>query len=228
MISRMMCTAVCVLSLVAGACQPASGQEVVDKKTFEGVVSYQIRDFQSIESMTIFMKRGRLRLEGSEQAGGNAILTDFSAKKCYVIISGREQYAELPLLFVPPKGEGSTPRVNVQKTDVVDAVEGFECNQFLVTVDTLEFEIWATKEFNGPGSFLSAQVSEWMMKILDMGYFPMRFVARDATGEEIKRFEVTSVTKKPLTESLFRIPSGYEKIDPEALQPKQQTKKKKR
>ncbi len=56
----------------------------------------------------------------------------------------------------------------------------------------------------------------------------MRFIARDATGEETGRFEVASVSKKSLSESLFRIPSGYEKIDPEALQPKQAAKKKKR
>ena len=139
-----------------------------------------------------------------------------------------EQYVELPVVHTPAKGAPVPPKVNVQKTDSTDEIEGYECDQFLATVDTLEYEIWATKGLGTAGSFLTPQVSEWMWKILDMGYFPMRFIARDATGEEGRRFEVTSVTKKTLSESLFRLPSGYEKIDPESLQSKQAPKKKKR
>ena len=206
----------------------ASAQEIVEKKSFEGIVGYQIRDFQSIESLSLFMKRGRLRIEGTEQGGGNAILVDYGLKKSFIIVSGSEQYVEFPVLYARPKGSRVPPKVDVQKTDSTDEIEGYQCDQFLATVDTLEYEVWATKDLGTAGSFLTPQVSEWMWKILDMGYFPMRFIARDATGEESGRFEVTSVAKKSLSEALFRIPSGYEKIDPEALQPKQVPKKKKR
>lgn len=205
-----------------------NAQELVEKKSFEGVVGYQIRDIQSIESLSLFMKRGRLRIEGTEQGGGNGFLLDYGLKKSFIIISGREQFVELPVVSVPAKGTYVPAKINVQKTDSTDEIEGYECDQFLVTVDSLEYEIWATKEFGTAGSFLIPQVSEWMWKILDMGYFPMRFVTRDDTGEESGRFEVTSVTKKSLSESLFHIPSGYEKIEREALQTKQTPKKKNR
>ena len=228
MTSRIMRIAVPAAALFLSATFAMFAQEVVEKKTFEGVIGYQIRDMTSIETMTLFVKHGRLRLEGTEQSGGNAILTDYSLKKCFIIISGREQYAELPIIYVPPKGEAAAQRLNVQKTDSVDTIEEYDCDQFLVTLDSLEFEIWATKGFNTAGSFLSAQVADWMWKILDMGYFPMRFIVRDQSGDEIQRFEVNSVTKKSLNEYLFRIPSGYEKIDPDVLQPKQAPKKKKR
>ena len=228
MTSRIMRIAISALTLLMFMSALVSAQEVIEKKSFEGVIGYQIRDITSIETMTLFVKRGRLRLEGTEQAGGNAILTDYSLKKSYVIVSGREQYVEFPIIYVPPKSEAKPQRLNVQKTDSVDTIEGYNCDQFLVTIDSLEFEIWATKELSTAGSFLSAQIADWMWKILDMGYFPMRFIVRDATGDEIRRFEVNSVAKKSLNESLFRIPSGYEKIDPETLQPKQAPKKKKR
>ncbi|MCX6133488.1 MAG: DUF4412 domain-containing protein [Ignavibacteriales bacterium] len=228
MTSRILRIVILTSGLILGTHALGLAQEVLEKKSFEGVVSYQIRDVQSIETMTVFMKRGRLRLEGSEQAGGNAVLTDYALKKSYVIISGREQYIELPVIAMPAKQPASPPRINVQKTDSTDTIEDYECDQFLVTVDTLEFEIWATKGLGTAGSFLLERVSAWMWKILEMGYFPMRFIARDATGEESGRFDVTSVTKKSLTESLFRIPSGYERIDPEALQTKQVPKKRKR
>lgn len=228
MTSRIIRIAILASGLFLGTQAFASAQEVLEKKSFEGVVSYEIRDVQSIETMTVFMKRGRLRLEEREQADGKAVLTDYGLRKSYLIISGREQYIELPLVVIPSKQAASPPRINVQKTDSTDTIEDYECDQFLVTVDTLEYEIWATKGLGTAGSFLTERVSAWMWKILEMGYFPMRFIARDATGEESERFEVASVTKKSLPESLFRIPSGYEKIDPEALQPKQVPKKGKR
>jgi hypothetical protein len=228
MTSRIIRLATLWILLTIGLSTLASAQEVVEKKSFEGIVGYQIRNLESIESVSLFMKRGRLRIEGTEHGGGDAILIDYGLKKSFVIVSGREQYIELPIVFTPSKGAHVPPKVNVQKTDSTDEIEGYTCDQFLATVDTLEYEIWATKEFGTAGSLLTPQVSEWMWKILDMGYFLMRFITRDATGEESGRFEVTSVLKKSLSEFLFRIPSGYEKIDPDALQSKQAPKKKKR
>lgn len=207
---------------------PARAQELVEKPSFEGVVGFEVRDFQSIEPMTLFMKRGRLRLEGTEQAGGNAILLDYGKKKSFIINSGRELYVELPAVLVPPKGELNHAKVNIQKTDSTIDILDYSCDEFLVTVDSLEYEIWATKGLGTAGTFLTVQVHEWEAKILDMGYFPMRLVMRDAWGEESARFEVTSMTKKTMSESLFRIPSGFEKVDQEALQPKAVAKKKKR
>ncbi|HTY35785.1 MAG TPA: DUF4412 domain-containing protein [Bacteroidota bacterium] len=220
----------CFASLVLLVALPSilKPQEVIEKKSFEGVVGYQIRDLQSIEPMTLFMRHGRLRLEGSDQAGGNAILTDFGLKKSFIIISGREQYVELPVVHTPEKAHSAATRLNVQKTDSVDEIEGYPCDQFLVTADSLEFEIWATKAMGTGGSFLTAQLDEWMWKLVDMGYFPMRFIVRDASGDESQRFEVTSVSKKSLPESLFHIPAGYEKIDADQLQAKIAPKKKKR
>jgi hypothetical protein len=89
-------------------------------------------------------------------------------------------------------------------------------------------EVWATKGFGTAGTFLTPQVTELGWKILEMGYFPMRIISKDSTGEESGRIEVSSVQKKSLTASLFRIPSSYEKLDPEALQAKQPPKKRKR
>jgi hypothetical protein len=131
-------------------------------------------------------------------------------------------------VLIPPKGETRQAKVNVQKTDSTMDILDYSCDEFLVTVDSLEFEIWATKGLGTSGTFLTLQVHEWEAKILDMGYFPMRLVMRNASGDEAARFEVTSMTKKSMSESLFRIPSGFEKVDQEALIPKAVSKKKKR
>ncbi len=205
----------------------ASSQEVVEKKSFEGIVSFEIRDSQSIEPVTLYVKNERLRLEGGLQAGGDAMLIDYRLKKTFIIASGREQYVELPMVSAPSKPDVTKLRVDLHKTDSTMDIAGYTNDQFLLTINSTEIEIWATKELGTAGVFLTPQVGPSERKILEMGYFPMRFIALDSTGEETRRFEVTGVQKKSLSESLFSIPAGYEKIDPSALQPKQAPKKRK-
>lgn len=228
MTSRIIRRSALGLSAILSFFTLASPQELIEKISFEGVVGFEVRDFESVESLTLFMKNGRLRLEGTDRGGGNTILLDYRLKKGFVIISGRDQYVELPAVAVPSKSGPSKPNVNVQKTDLTDEVLDYTCDQFLITADTFTLEVWATKGFGTAGTFLSPQVNEWQWRILEMGYFPMRIIARDSTGEESSRIEVASVQKKSLTASLFRIPSGYEKVDSEALQPKQPPKKRRR
>ena len=228
MTSRIFRGAALGLSAILFFIAPASPQELIEKTSFEGVVGFEVRDSESIESLTLFMKNGRLRLEGTDQGGGNATLLDYRLKKGFVIISGRDQYVELPAVAVPSKPGSPKPSVDVQKTDLTDEILNYACDQFLVTADKSTLEVWATKGFGTAGTFLSVQVNEWQWRILEMGYFPMRIIAKDSTGEETRRIEVASVQKKSLTASLFRIPSGYEKVDPDALQPKQPLKKKRR
>jgi hypothetical protein len=228
MTSRIIRQTTLVLSAILFFITLASSQELIEKISFEGTVGFEVRDFESVESFTLFVKNGRLRLEGTDQGGGNAFLLDYRLKKCFVIISGRDQYVELPAVAVLSKSDPSKSNVDVQKTDLTDEILDYTCDQFLITSDKFTTEVWATKGFGTAGTFLTPQVTELAWKILEMGYFPMRIIAKDSTGEEKSRIEVASVQKKSLSASLFRVPTGYEKLDPEALQPKQPPKKRKR
>jgi hypothetical protein len=203
-----------------------SAQEVIEKKTFEGLVEFEVRDFQSIQQYTLMMKGGRLRVQAEDQEGANAILIDYGIKKTFIVASGAEQYVELTPVLASAKAPAGKPRFDFHKTDSTAEIQGYECDQFLISSDSIVLEVWATKAFGTAGTFLVPQVTEWEWKILEMGYFPMRFVASDASGEEISRFEAKDVQKKSFNESLFRVPSGYEKVSLESLQPKRVEKKK--
>lgn len=204
----------------------ASSQEVVEKKSFEGVVEFEVRDFQSIQQYTLMMKGGRLRVQAEDREGANAYLFDYGLKKTFIVASGTEQYVELTPVLPAAKVPPAQPKFDFHKTDSTDEIQGYACDQFLISSDSITLELWATKGFGAAGTFLVPQVTEWEWKILEMGYFPMRVIARDATGEESSRFEVTDVQKKSFSDSLFRIPSGYEKVSLESLQPKHVEKKK--
>ena len=226
MTSRSACRIVSGLTMFLLLFSIASSQEVVEKKTFEGVVEFEVRDFQSIQQFTLMMKGGRLRVQAEDREGANAFLFDYGLKKTFIIASGSEQYVELPPVLASPKVAQGKPRFDFHKTDSTDEIQGYACDQFLISSDSITLEVWATKGFGTAGCFLVPQVNEWEWKILEMGYFPMRFIARDATGEETGRFEVTDVQKKSFSDSLLRIPSGYEKVSLESLQPKHVEKKK--
>jgi hypothetical protein len=204
----------------------SSSQEVVEKKSFEGIIGFEDRDLFSLDLYTVFMKGGKIRIEAAERGGGDAFLLDYGLKKSFVIVSGREQYIERPAVVAPREAAPSQSNIGFQKTELTETILGYPCDQFMWTTEDFEAELWATKGFGAAGTFLSPQVDESHWKILEMGYFPMRFILRDSRGEESRRFEVVSVKKKSLSNSLFRIPSDYEKVDLEALQPKQAPKKK--
>jgi hypothetical protein len=189
----------------------AGAQDLGTKKSFEGVMELKVQDLVSVESVVLSVKNGRLRFKsiGTE----DEILQDFFSRKSYLIVAARERYTEMPLVSNMRQHPLAENKVTVQKTDSTSTILGFSCDQILVELDDSNLEIWATKDIGTPGTFLITPAYGWQGEILDKGYFPLRIVQRDASGEERKRIEVVSTRKKALSESLFHIPADYEKVD---------------
>lgn len=206
----------------------ASSQGLVEKQTFEGVLTYELKDFQSLQQMTVYVKNGRLRIMASNQEMGNAIVQDYGLKKGFTIISGREQYIEWTIVAPAKTTAESEAAVEPQRTETIEDILDYQCEQFLYTWDEGEIEVWATKGLGTGGTFLLPQLLGWQWKIIELGYFPLRVIERNSSGNETSRFEVVSVEEKPLADSWFRIPKGYEKVGPEALEPQKPVTKKKR
>jgi hypothetical protein len=108
---------------------------------------------------------------------------------------------------------------------------GFHCEEFLAKSEDGAIEIWATRDLGCAGTFLtdispkSLSPLPWQAAILALGYFPLKVIERDAESDESARFEVTKVQKKNLSETMFRVPADYEKVDKAVLDPKQPVKR---
>ena len=212
----------------------ARGQDLMTRKSFEGVLTVQTQNVERIQFFTYSVKLERIRVEPSEREDNDpVVLIDYMSRKTDIILPGREEYVELQQSPGKPKPQEDKGESEVQKTGDTDELQGFSCDKLLVKSEGSEFEVWATKELGTAGTFLTTfspemfEPTPWQAEILSMGYFPMRVIERDSTGDEHSRVEITAVQKKNMNELLFRVPAGYEKVEPDALQPKQPSKKRK-
>jgi hypothetical protein len=106
----------------------------------------------------------------------------------------------------------------VKKTKKSQKFLGYPCDQFMVTVEGVETEIWGTKKL-GPLATTINRVfagnggeggKAWEDEITKMGYFPL--VARTRLeGRVVESSEVTRIEERSLPADLFEIPSGYRK-----------------
>lgn len=212
----------------------ATAQDVEGKKSFEGLLTVQTQDVERVQFFTYSIKDGKLRIEGADREDADPIvLVDYWVKKTFVILPGKEQFVQFPSAPDLPGAKKSKVETEIQKTESTDEILNFSCDQFLVNVDQGQVEVWATKQLGIPGTFITTvtlktlELTPWQSEILGMGYFPLKVIMRDSTGDEQNRFTVTAVQRKDLAESLFRVPSSYEMVNRDALQPKQPPKKKK-
>jgi len=223
-----------LLILLTALCTEAASAQVGGSgKTFEGVLQYKLQTFDRIQLFNYLVKNQRIRVEAADPEDMSPIIiADYGFKKIYYVLPHREQYVELGVPQEPAaEQQQARDQAGVEKTGETDEIEGFTCDQLVVKTDNGEIEIWATKELGTPGTFYivsndpPASLTPWQSVILSQGYFPLRTIMKDSEGEEQTRFELSSVRKKSLSESLFRISPDYERISVEQLRPKQAPRK---
>lgn len=211
----------------------AVAQEVETKKSFQGTVEVQFRNSDRVQILTYSVKNGKIRVEERDREDNSPIiLVDHGMKRTYIILPAREEYIEVSNEQESSALKQSKVKADIQKTDATDEILNYPCDQFVVKLVDKEIEVWATKDLGTPGTFLNSVTTQsldsapWQRDVLGMGYFPLRVTERDSAGNELTQSEAVSVQKKALAESLFRVPPAYEKVGPDALQPKQAPKKK--
>jgi len=197
-------------------------------RSFEGMLEFKLQTFDRVQYFHFHVKAAKIRVESAERDETTPIIiVDHDFRKSFYILPHREQYAEL--------GDFQDPSVQplesengrgVEKTGETGEIEGFTCDQLLVKTEQGNLEIWATRGIGTAGTFYTTasepqqNLAAWENLILSEGYFPLLTIAKDVDGDESWRLELTSVTRKTLSESLFRISSDYEKIGIDQLRPK--------
>jgi hypothetical protein len=209
-------------------------QDTVSRSAFEGVLHIRYQTIEEVQFIEMSVKRERIRIDAAmAEPGGTFFIVDYQAKKRYVILPHREQYIELPATAVREDARQLKEPVNFTKTDSSEGVAGYPCDLLLVNTDAGELKIWATKKLGTSGTLsitiaaMIADESPWEKEMIRFGYFPLKVIMDDGSGEQRVVFEATSIDKKALGEARFAVPTGYEKTTVEALTPKTAPQKKK-
>ncbi|HCA81134.1 MAG TPA: hypothetical protein DEP53_15495 [Bacteroidetes bacterium] len=211
-----------------------NAQDILRSSSFEGIIHVQFQSVDAFQLLELSVKQGKIRVDATYRESGFAyVLLDYNARKRYLVLPSRELYLEFALPdFRGDLRQAKIP-VNFEKTGSTEVIAGYLCEQLKAKFDEGEIAIWATTEIGSPGTFylvpgsVQIELEPWQKEILSFGYFPLKMVLDDGSGEQRVVFEATAIEKKSLGESRFLIPSGYEKTTVEELTPKAAPKKKK-
>jgi hypothetical protein len=114
-------------------------------------------------------------------------------------------------------GEGGD-RAAVKRTRKTKKILGYRCDQFMITQEEVETEIWGTRELKGLSASLARALGEeragqgaaWNDELTRLGIFPLLANTR-IEGKVVESQEVVRIEKRSLAEDLFSLPAGYRK-----------------
>ncbi|TAL65253.1 MAG: DUF4412 domain-containing protein [Bacteroidetes bacterium] len=145
------------------------------------------------------------------------IIFDSKEQKMITVIKEANMYMEMPLKTNLEQSNKSTDDQNYKRTGNKKKILGYDCEEVHFKNNKEDIEMWVSQEnipFMGiggngmPGQEQKSSFSS--LSNLKMG-FPFLIIAK--SNGSTSRFEVTSIEKKSLDNSMFTIPSGFQKMD---------------
>src|ERR1043166_5869148 len=189
-------------------------------QSFEGIISMNLsQDRGSQNEMRYLIRKGLMRMEVDSPMGSVAMIMDPASGKTTMLIPERQMYMEISSdagrIAEQVRQRGSN--ADMKATGKMETIAGFRCEHYLGTADDgKQFDVCLAK---GIGGFMMGTpmgrvrgggggggdgMSAWAKK-LGTDLFPLR--VQQVGGGVV--MEVTSIEKKSLDDSLFKVPDGY-------------------
>ncbi len=139
----------------------------------------------------LYVKDQRMRLETM----GSVTIVDSAQGKSWVLMPGVNAYLEMNNVGSLGRGTMSEEQIaefGKRKLLGKETVNGYECDKYLVE-----------PKDGSQGTF-----TQWVSEKLQ---FPVKFTS-EGGGNDVQ-FELTNIQEGPVEDSLFTIPSGYQKME---------------
>lgn len=193
------------------------------QETFSGEVGMKITDDKgNTFNMDYMIKNDLLRLNSSAGGYKMGIIFNSTEKKMIMLMDDQKMYMEMPTDMINQHMEAnddeSDNEVDFKPTGETKEILGYTCEKWIYSGDDNSAEVWMAKNmgnfkfFDGGGMGKPKRKSNWETEIEKSGYFPMLVINKDKTGAVLNQLEVTSVKKKSIDDSHFKIPEGYQKF----------------
>ncbi|MEX0602819.1 MAG: DUF4412 domain-containing protein [Bacteroidota bacterium] len=201
------------LALVVAATAASPAQN------FEGILTYTVTSHHTTSDVKYYSKGDRMRVEvsGTDDAG-MIMLMDGNSTTMVMLIPQTQTYMEQQMEEDVPDGPGTGEGFSFRKTGKTTEICGYRSDQFHITADGEQIELWATRALGKMVQLKAVQGNaRGGMEVIERelgekGYIPLRIIqTRD--GEEEMRMEAVAVEKKTLPADLFTIPKGYTKME---------------
>jgi hypothetical protein len=203
--------------------------------TFEGKIGISITSpsAQGPQTLNVSVKEGLARFDIESARGSMAMIRDTKNKQMIILMPQQRMYMVHPLEQpgqmpqtgqMAQQGAPAASQSTLKETGVKETILGYVCTKYIVTGADGTSEIWITDELGtfmglppagGPMGRAAQAPSSWESALKGHNFFPIRVVTKSSKGTF--KFEVTSVEKTSLPDSLFAPPEGWRKFDMGAM-----------
>jgi hypothetical protein len=216
------------LTLLLGMLSMTAG---LGAKDFEGMIRLKMTPPGKAKSssgdpsmfMNYYMKGGLMRVD-MEIGKGNAFgsIIDPVKHQITMIMTGQKMYMVRQIPDAKKSDVPATAPKDVEfiRTGETEMILGYKCEKIIVKTKDNETEVWGAE---GLGMFQSmgggnpmgrpAPKSAWEATLAEHGFFPLRMVSRDKSGNEVMRMEAVSIDPKSPDDSLFVPPADFQKFE---------------
>ncbi len=193
------------------------------QEPFSGEVGMKITDDKgNTFNMDYLIKNDLLRLNSAAGGYKMGIIFNSTEKKMIMLMDDQKMYMEMPTDMINQQmgtNEDDTDKeVDFKPTGETKEILGYTCEKWVYSGDDNNAEVWMAKNignfkfFDGGGMGKPKRKANWETEIEKSGYFPMLVINKDKNGTVLNQLEVTSVKKKSVDDSHFKIPADYQKF----------------
>lgn len=183
---------------------------------FEGKVTFNDFDEGTPHSMDYYAKGSKIRFDTNEEEEQGQVIWDTAKKEFMVVMPQQKMYMvmQVPESKIKSGTENDiSENIKFTKTKETKKILGYTAVKLVYQDGDDKGEAWMTQEL---GSFKlfdnpmqkDADKPQWQKDFEAGGYFPLEVYEN---GKKV--FEVTSIEKKSLAESIFEVPAGFKKMD---------------
>jgi len=189
---------------------------------FEGAITMRLaspRNGPALPELEFLSRGGNVRVNVTSPAGSLVILGLGSEKKTYMIIESQRSYTEISVADVVETTGTESGTLTMTKTGKKETIAGYECEHVLMALTTTAqstgpvMDVCMTRALgayvNPLASMAGGRANGWQRQLTTDGGFPLKVTRADGTVE----LEVTKIEKRRVSDSQFRIPADFNKID---------------
>lgn len=189
----------------------------VAQTPFEGKIKIKISEEGKTHLMDYLIKGEKIRFELNDVDGVGAMIFDAQSKKMMIVMPQQQMYMEMPLDDTAENSyfEDESFEDKLTMTGEKKVIKGYECEKWIVEDEDFTTESWITDKLGGfmfMGNPMGENGSDWKSKLTAKNFFPMQ-VNVYKSGKLVNTIEVVDVNPQNLDNSLFSVPSGFQKFE---------------
>jgi len=188
-------------------------------QSFEGVIEFTKTTGPIVVTYKYIVKGDHIRIEeiGAQGEIQGVFLVDTHDRSVQALSPERKLYMDVPNLRLP-----KDVNVQVNKTDEMQIINGYQCEKWVVSSDEEDriIEYWvANDEFDFFIPLLETlnrkdKLSVFFLQIPDaVGVFTMLGMETKLDGTEVTKLEVTKIERTENRTAIFEIPPNYNKFE---------------